>query len=53
MLMTKTLQTLQLIDGFPGNLKDWGCSNNCVKSPCENIDPVTRYVCYKLYTKVL
>ena len=42
---------LQLVDKNPDNFKEWGCEINCVKSPCycKNNNPVTRYVCYKLY----
>ena len=49
MLRTKQIQ---LIDRNPDIFKDWGCKINCVKSPChcKNIDPVTRYVCYKLFS---
>ena len=41
MLMNKFLQ---LIDRNPDNFKHWACTLNC-----ENITPVCRYVCYKLY----
>ena len=46
---------LQLIDKILDNFTHWGCDLNCVKQPCncENIYPVTRYVCYKLYSWVL
>ena len=29
-----------------------GCEFNCIEQPwiCENNNPVTRYVCYKLYS---
>ena len=43
---------LQLIDRNLDNFKHWGCDFNCVNQPCncENNNPVTRYVCYKLYS---
>ena len=52
MLMNKILQ---LIDRNLDNFKQWGCDFNCVNQPCncENNNPVTRYVCYKLYSEVL
>ena len=38
---------LQLIDKNLDTFKQWGCKNNCVKSPCfcKNRDPVTGNVC--------
>ena len=47
MLATKILQ---MNDKNLDNFKHWVCDFNCVKQPCncENIDLVTRYVCYKL-----
>ena len=52
MLASKILQS---IDKNPVNFKYWGCQINCVKSTChcKNNNPATRYVCYKLYSKVL
>ena len=49
MLMTKKKQ---LIDENLDVLKQWGCDKICVKSSCycENNNPVSRYVCYKLNT---
>ena len=43
---------LQLIDKNLDNFKHWGCDCNFIKQPwiCENNNPVTRYVCYKLYS---
>ena len=33
------------------NFKNWGCKIFSVRAPCycKNNDPVSRYVCYKLY----
>ena len=47
--MTKILQ---LIDKNLDNFKDWGCDFNCLEQPWlgESKDPVSRYVCYKLYS---
>ena len=49
MLLNKILQ---LIDKNLNNFKHWGCEFNCVDQPykCENNNPVTRHVCYKLYS---
>ena len=49
MFITKILQ---LIDKNLDNFKDWGCDFNCLEQPwfCESKDPVSRYVCYKLYS---
>ena len=49
MFMTKILQ---LIDKNLDTSKHWGYDFNCVKQPCncEKNNPVTRYVCYKLYS---
>ena len=43
---------LQLIDKDINNFKHWGCNFNCLKEPwkCNNTNPVTRFVCYKLYS---
>ena len=43
---------LQLIDKNLDNFKHWVCDCNFIKQPwiCENNNPVTRYVCYKLYS---
>ena len=43
---------LQLIDKDLENFKHWGCEFNCLEEPwkCRNNNPVTRYVCYKLYS---
>ena len=43
---------IKLIDRNPDNFKDCGCKINCVRSPCycKNSDPLTIYVCCKLYT---
>ena len=51
MFITKLLQ---LIDKNPDNFKHWGCDFNCVKSPYKfrNTNPVCRYMCHKLYSKV-
>ena len=42
---------LQLIDKDLDNFKQWGCDFNCLEQPwnCTNNNPVTKYVCYKLY----
>ena len=49
MFITKILQ---LIDKNLDNFKHWGCDFNCLEQPwcCENDNPVTKYVCYKLYS---
>ena len=49
MFMTKILQ---LIDKNFDEFKHWGCDFICVKQPCirENNNPVSRYVCYNLYS---
>ena len=49
MLLTRLLQ---LIDKNLDFFKDWGCDFNCLNQPwcCKNKDPVSRYVCYKLYS---
>ena len=49
MLVTKVLQ---LTDNNLDNFKHWGCDFNCVKLPCncDNKDPVSRYVCFNLYS---
>ena len=43
---------LQLIDKDINNFKHWGCDFNCLNVPwkCLNTNPVTRFVCYKLYS---
>ena len=43
---------LQLIDKDINKLKHWGCNFNCLEEPwkCYNTNPVTKYVCYKLYS---
>ena len=43
---------LQLIDKDINTFKHWGCDFNCLEQPwkCESINPVTRFVCYKLYS---
>ena len=43
---------LQLIDKNLDNFKHWGCEFNCLEEPwnCRNNIPVTKYVCYKLYS---
>ena len=43
---------LQLIDKDINNFKHWGCDFSCYEQPwkCRNNIPVTKYVCYKLYT---
>ena len=43
---------LQLIDKDIKNFKHWGCDFNCLEEPlkCNNTNPVTKYVCYKLYS---
>ena len=42
---------LQLIDKVPNNFRHWGCNFNCLEEPwnCRNSNPVTKYVCHKLY----
>ena len=42
---------LQLIDKDINNFKHWGCDFSCYEQPwkCRNNNPVTKYVCYKLY----
>ena len=49
MLATKILQ---LIDKNLDSFKDWGCDFYYIKQACycKNKDPVSRYVCYKLYS---
>ena len=41
----------QLIDKDIENFKHWGCDFNCLEEPwkCKKNNPVTKYVCYKLY----
>ena len=43
---------LQLINKDVNNFKHWGCDFNCIIDPwrCLNSNPVTRFVCYKLYS---
>ena len=43
---------LQLIDKDINIFKQWRCDFNCLEQPwkCENINPVTKFVCYKLYS---
>ena len=43
---------LQLIDRDINNFRHWGCNFNCIEEPwkCVNTNPVTRFVCYKLYS---
>ena len=49
MFMTKILQ---LTDKDLDNFKHWGCGFICLEQPwcCDISNPVTRYVCYKLYS---
>ena len=49
MFITKILQQ---IDKDIDNFKQWGCDFNCIEQPwtCTNNNPVTKYVCYKLYS---
>ena len=43
---------LQQTDKNLDNFKHWECYFSCVKQPCncENNNPVTRYICYILYS---
>ena len=43
---------LQLIHKDINNFKHWACNFNGVEEPwkCHNNNPVTKYVCYKLYS---
>ena len=45
-------EILQLIDKDINNFKHRGCAYNCLEEPwkCNNNNPVTKYVCYKLYS---
>ena len=45
---------LQLIDKNLDIFKQWGCDFNCIEQPwkCKNNNPVTKSVCYKLYSQV-
>ena len=45
-------EKLQLIDKNINNFKHWGCDFNCLEQPwkCRNNYPVTKHVCYKLYS---
>ena len=49
MLATKVIQ---MIDKNLDNFKHWVCDFNCAEQPCncDNKNPVSRYVCYKLYS---
>ena len=49
MFITKILH---LIDRNPDIFKHWACNFICVKSPrnCENNNPVSRNVCYNLFS---
>ena len=42
---------LQLTDRDINNFIHWGCNFNCLEEPwkCRNNNPVTKYVCFKLY----
>ena len=46
------IKMLQQIDKNFDSFKHWGCSFNCLEEPwkCQNTNPVTRYICYKLYS---
>ena len=43
---------LQLIDKDLDNFKHWVCDFSCLEQPwcCENNNPVTKYVCYNIYS---
>ena len=49
MLMRKILE---LIDKNLDNFKHWGCDFSCLEQPwsCEIKNPITTFVCYKLYS---
>ena len=49
MFLTKVLQ---FFDKNPDNVKDWASPTICFTAVCycKNTNPVTRFVCYKLYT---
>ena len=46
---------VQLINKDVNNFKHWACDFNCIKDPwtCHNTNPVTRFVCYKLYNTLI